>query len=55
MFVQLQVNCNECGGRSRVLAREGPAYTGQKVPDYMAQFPLDMPRGAPEDHEVVFF
>ena len=34
--------------------RECPACAGQEVLDHTAQFTFDVPRGAPEDHEVVF-
>jgi DnaJ-related protein SCJ1 len=54
MFAQSQVTCNKCGGRGRVIVRECPACSGQKVLDHTAQFTLDVPRGAPEGHEVVF-
>jgi hypothetical protein len=54
MFAQSQVTCNKCGGRGRVIVRECPACAGQKVLDHTAQFTLDVPRGAPEGHEVVF-
>lgn len=54
MFAQSQVTCNKCGGRGRVIVRECPACAGHKVLDHTAQFTLDVPRGAPEGHEVVF-
>jgi DnaJ-related protein SCJ1 len=54
MFAQSQVTCNKCGGRGRIIVRECPACAGQKVLDHTAQFTLDVPRGAPEGHEVVF-
>jgi DnaJ-related protein SCJ1 len=54
MFAQSQVTCNKCSGRGRIIVRECPACSGQKVLDHTAQFTLDVPRGAPEGHEVVF-
>ena len=54
MFAQSQVTCNKCGGRGRIIARECPACAGQKVLEHTTQFTLDVPRGAPEGHEVVF-
>ena len=54
MFAQSQVTCNKCGGRGRIIARECPACAGQKVLEHTAQFTLDVPRGAPEGHEIVF-
>ncbi|KAI0250277.1 hypothetical protein BJV78DRAFT_1220987 [Lactifluus subvellereus] len=54
MFAQSQVTCNACGGRGRVVVRECPACGGHKVLEHAAQFTLEVPRGAPEGHEVVF-
>ncbi|KAF8485941.1 DnaJ-domain-containing protein [Russula ochroleuca] len=54
MFAQSQVTCNKCGGRGRIVVRECPACAGQKVLEHTAHFTLDVPRGAPEGHEVVF-
>ena len=54
MFAQSQVTCNKCGGRGRVIVRECPACGGHKVLEHAAQFTLEVPRGAPEGHEVVF-
>jgi len=54
MFAQSQVTCNKCGGRGRIIARQCPACAGEKVLEHTAQFTLDVPRGAPEGHEVVF-
>ena len=54
MFAQSQVTCNKCGGRGRVIVRECPACAGNKVLEHTAHFTLDVPRGAPEGHEVVF-
>ncbi|KAI9440056.1 DnaJ-domain-containing protein [Lactarius indigo] len=54
MYAQSQVTCNKCGGRGRVIVRECPACAGGKVLEHTAHFTLDVPRGAPEGHEVVF-
>ena len=54
MYAQSQVTCNVCGGRGRVIVRECPACAGGKVLEHTAHFTLDVPRGAPEGHEVVF-
>jgi DnaJ-related protein SCJ1 len=54
MFAQSQVTCNKCAGRGRIIVRECPACSGQKVLEHTAHFTLDVPRGAPEGHEVVF-
>ena len=54
MFAQSQVTCTKCGGRGRIVARLCPACAGDKVLEHTAHFTLDVPRGAPEGHEVVF-
>jgi DnaJ-related protein SCJ1 len=54
MFAQSQVTCNKCGGHGRIVVRQCPACAGQKVLEHTAHFTLDVPRGAPEGHEVVF-
>ncbi|KAI0303829.1 hypothetical protein B0F90DRAFT_1626133 [Multifurca ochricompacta] len=54
MFAQSQVTCNKCGGRGRVIVRQCPACGGHKVLDHAAHFTLEVPRGSPEGHEVVF-
>lgn len=54
MYAQSQVTCNACGGRGRVVVRQCPACAGGKVLEHTAHFTLDVPRGSPEGHEVVF-
>ena len=54
MFAQSQVTCNKCGGRGRIIMWECPACGGHKVLDHSAQFTLNVPRGVPEGHEVVY-
>ncbi|THH14210.1 hypothetical protein EW146_g6089 [Bondarzewia mesenterica] len=54
MFAQSQQSCNECGGRGRVIARPCPACGGNKVGEHTAHYTLEVPKGAPEGHEVVF-
>ena len=54
MYAQSQVTCNACAGRGRVIVRECPACAGGKVLEHTAHFTLDVPRGSPEGHEVVF-
>ena len=54
MYAQSQVTCNACAGRGRVIVRQCPACAGGKVLEHTAHFTLDVPRGAPEGHEVVF-
>ncbi|KAI0833504.1 DnaJ-domain-containing protein [Trametes gibbosa] len=54
MFTQSQVTCNECGGRGKVIGRKCPHCQGNKVMDHTQHYTLEVPRGAPEGHEVVF-
>ncbi|KAI0359840.1 DnaJ-domain-containing protein [Trametes cingulata] len=54
MFTQSQVTCNECGGRGTVIRRKCPHCGGNKVMDHTQHYTLEVPKGAPEGHEVVF-
>ncbi|KAH9849717.1 DnaJ-domain-containing protein [Lenzites betulinus] len=54
MFTQSQVTCNECGGRGKVIGRKCPHCQGNKVMDHTQHYTLEVPKGAPEGHEVVF-
>ncbi|KAI0367784.1 DnaJ-domain-containing protein [Pilatotrama ljubarskyi] len=54
MFTQSQVTCNECGGRGKVIGRKCPHCGGNKVMDHTQHYTLEIPKGAPEGHEVVF-
>lgn len=54
MFSQAQVSCTECGGRGRVIKRKCPHCQGNKVLDHTQHYTLDVPRGSPEGHEIVF-
>ncbi|KAG8743654.1 DnaJ- protein scj1 [Ceratobasidium sp. 414] len=54
MFAQAQVQCNECGGRGKVITKHCPHCGGHKVMDHTAEYTLDIPPGMPEGHEVVF-
>ena len=54
IFAQSQQTCNQCGGRGQVIARPCPACGGNKVGEHTAHYTLEVPRGAPEGHEVVF-
>jgi hypothetical protein len=38
---RLQVTCNKCDGRGRIIMRECPACSSQKVLDHAAQFTLE--------------
>ncbi|KAI0775189.1 DnaJ-domain-containing protein [Trametes elegans] len=54
MFTQSQVTCNECGGRGSVVTKKCPHCGGNKVVDHTQHYTLEVPKGAPEGHEVVF-
>lgn len=54
MFSQMQVQCNECGGRGKIITKECPHCHGAKILDHTQHYTLDIPRGTPEGHEVVF-
>lgn len=54
MFTQSQVTCNECGGRGTVIVKKCPHCGGNKVMDHTQHYTLEVPKGAPEAHEVVF-
>jgi len=54
MFAQSQVSCNECGGRGKIIARKCPHCGGSKIVDHTAHYTLEIPKGMPEGHEVVF-
>ncbi|KAF7794817.1 hypothetical protein EIP86_005959 [Pleurotus ostreatoroseus] len=54
MFSQMQVTCNECGGRGQVITKVCEHCQGHKIMDHTQHYTLDIPRGAPEGYEVVF-
>jgi DnaJ-related protein SCJ1 len=54
MYAQSQVTCNECEGRGKIIKKKCPHCHGQKVLDHTATYTLDVERGMPEGHEVVF-
>lgn len=54
MFAQSQATCNECGGKGQIIAKPCPHCGGAKVGEHTATYTLEVPKGAPEGHEVVF-
>ena len=54
MISQSQVTCNECGGRGTVIGRKCPHCAGNKVMDHTQHYTLEVPKGVPEGHEVVY-
>ncbi|KXN89110.1 hypothetical protein AN958_06311 [Leucoagaricus sp. SymC.cos] len=54
MFAQSQVTCNECNGRGKVIKRQCPHCSGNKVIEHTQELNLEITPGMPEGHEVVF-
>ena len=54
MFAQTQVTCNDCGGRGKIVKKVCPHCRGSKIVDHTAHFTLEVEKGCPEGHEVVF-
>lgn len=54
MFSQMQVQCPDCGGRGTVVTKACPHCGGAKILDHTQHYTLEVPRGTPEGHEVVF-
>ncbi|KAL6302371.1 DnaJ-domain-containing protein [Sparassis latifolia] len=54
MVTQAQVTCSECGGRGSTITRKCPHCNGAKILDHTQHYTLEVPRGAPEGHEVMF-
>ncbi|KAI0925757.1 hypothetical protein AcV5_008406 [Taiwanofungus camphoratus] len=54
MISQAQVTCSQCGGRGSIIARKCPHCGGEKVIEHIQEYTLDIPRGAPEGHQVIF-
>ena len=54
MFAQSQVTCNDCAGRGKIVKKVCPHCRGFKILDHTAHFTLEVEKGCPEGHEVVF-
>lgn len=54
MFAQSQVTCNDCGGRGKVVKSVCPHCRGAKILDHTAHFTLEVEKGCPEGHQIVF-
>jgi len=54
MFAQTQVTCNDCNGAGKIIAKKCPYCGGSKVVEHTQHYTLDVTRGMPEGHEVVF-
>jgi DnaJ-related protein SCJ1 len=54
MFVSTQTTCPQCSGKGKVIARVCKHCGGQKVVEHTGHYTLDLEKGIPEGHEVVF-
>lgn len=54
MFAQTQATCNDCGGRGKVVKKFCPHCGGSKIVDHTAHLTLEVEKGCPEGHEIVF-
>jgi len=54
MFAQTQVTCNDCAGRGKIIKKMCPHCRGSKILDHTAHFTLEVEKGCPEGHEIVF-
>jgi hypothetical protein len=54
MFTQMQVHCDQCGGRGRMTTHLCPVCRGHRVVQSTAQLDLDIDRGLAEGSEIVF-
>ena len=48
------LTCNECGGRGTTMGKKCTHCHGNKVMDHTQHYTLEVPKGVPEGHEVVF-
>jgi len=54
MYANTQVTCNDCHGQGKIIAKVCPHCGGHKIVDHAQHYTLDVSRGMPEGHEVVF-
>ncbi|KAG8858774.1 DnaJ- protein scj1 [Tulasnella sp. 330] len=54
MFANTQMTCDECNGQGKIIAKVCPHCGGGKVIEHAQHYTLDVTRGMPEGHEVVF-
>lgn len=54
IFQQMQVQCNKCGGRGKQIKHKCPVCSGARVVRKVNTFSLDVERGAPKGHKIVY-
>ncbi|KIM33505.1 hypothetical protein M408DRAFT_326204 [Serendipita vermifera MAFF 305830] len=54
MYANTQTTCPQCSGKGKVIARVCKHCNGEKVIDHTGHYTLDVEKGMPEGHEVVF-
>lgn len=54
MFTNMQTTCPQCSGKGKIIARVCGHCHGEKVVDHSGHYTLDIEKGMPENHEVVF-
>ncbi|EKX52149.1 hypothetical protein GUITHDRAFT_157105 [Guillardia theta CCMP2712] len=51
---QMQTTCEECGGKGKKVAHKCPKCKGRKVQSGSETITVDIERGAPDGHEIVY-
>jgi len=51
---QMQTHCNECGGKGKIVAHKCDKCHGSKVQSGSQTVQVEVERGAPDGHEIVF-
>lgn len=54
MVLDCRFSCDECNGQGKIIAKVCPHCGGGKVIEHAQHYTLDVIRGMPEGHEVVF-
>ncbi|GAA94207.1 uncharacterized protein L969DRAFT_16430 [Mixia osmundae IAM 14324] len=54
MVQQMQMQCDQCAGKGKTVAKKCPVCHGHKVVEQISRLSLEVDRGAPENHELVF-
>jgi DnaJ-related protein SCJ1 len=54
IFQQMQVQCDKCGGRGKEIKHKCPVCSGSRVVRKVNTFALDVERGAPKGHKIIY-